>query len=129
MRHTAVPTWDSLHGDRAYKEEHRSALTVFHRKQVQQRPWLPDAQFLHVVQGAPGVHVLLITGMRDESPVAALSHLVPCSRLLEVRVNASEDTREARREHHRINDDRGPNSKPRGERMWRAGEDDRGLSA
>ncbi|OBT60153.1 hypothetical protein VE03_10504 [Pseudogymnoascus sp. 23342-1-I1] len=35
--------------------------------------------------------VLLITGMRDEAPVAALSHLVPDSRLLEVHVQASDD--------------------------------------
>ena len=98
---------DSLLQDRAYKEEHRPALTAFHNKQVQQRPWLPTAQFLHVVHNAPGVDVLLITGMRDESPVAAFSHQVPCSRLVEVRVSASKDTRGARRKNHEGDDDGG----------------------
>ncbi|KFY65615.1 hypothetical protein V496_02446 [Pseudogymnoascus sp. VKM F-4515 (FW-2607)] len=38
--------------------------------------------------------------MRDEAPVAALSHLVPDSRLLEVHVQASEQTRRIRRGCH-----------------------------
>ena len=95
---------ESLLRDRAYKEQHRPAITTLHKQQVQQRPWLLEAQFLHVVHGAHGIDVLLITGMRDESPVAAFSHLVPCSRLLEVRVNAREDTRRTRREYHTGND-------------------------
>ena len=49
-----------------------------------------EEHFLNMVYGAVAVDVLLITGMRDEAPVAALSHLVPDSRLLEVRVQASE---------------------------------------
>lgn len=40
--------------------------------------------------------VLLITGMRDEALVAALSHLVPHSRLLEVRIKANKQSRRAR---------------------------------
>ena len=96
---------DRLLRDPAYKEEHRPALTAFHEKQVQQRPWLPEAQFLHLVHGAPGIDVLQITGMRDKSPVAAFSHLTPCSRVLEVRVNASEDTRRARRQYRRGDSD------------------------
>ena len=32
------------------------------------------------------VDVLLMTGIRDEAPVAALAHLVPESRLLDVQV-------------------------------------------
>jgi len=83
--------------DRAYKEQHRPALTTFFQGQVRQRPRLPEEHFLNVVYGAVDVDVLLITGMRDEAPVAALSHLVPDSRLLEIRVKASEETRRIRR--------------------------------
>jgi hypothetical protein len=49
--------------------------------------------------------VLLITGIRDEAPVAILSHLVPDSRLLEIRVKASEKTRRIRRGYHGSNND------------------------
>ena len=83
--------------NRAYKEQHRPALTEFFQRQVQQRPRLPEEHFLHMVSGAVDVSVLLITGMRDEAPVAALSHLVPDSRLLEVHVQASDQTRRTRR--------------------------------
>jgi hypothetical protein len=86
--------------DRAYKEQHRAALTTFFQGQVRQRPRLPEEHFLNVVYGAVDVDVLLITGMRDEAPVAALSHLVPDSRLLEVHVQASEQTRRIRRGCH-----------------------------
>ncbi|KAI9867948.1 MAG: hypothetical protein M1813_007770 [Trichoglossum hirsutum] len=86
--------------DRAYKEQHRPALTTFFQGQARQRPRLPEEHFLNVVYGAVDVDVLLITGMRDEAPVAALSHLVPDSRLLEVHVQASEQTRRIRRECH-----------------------------
>ena len=50
-----------------------------------------------MVYGAVDVDVLLITGMRDEAPVAVLSHLVPDCKLVEVRVQASEQTRRIRR--------------------------------
>ncbi|KAI4131781.1 MAG: hypothetical protein LQ347_002835 [Umbilicaria vellea] len=86
--------------DRAYKEQHRPALTAFYQGQVRQRPRLREEHFLNVVYGAADVDVLLITGMRDEAPVAALSHLVPDSRLLEVHVQASEQTRRIRRGCH-----------------------------
>ena len=86
--------------DRAYKEQHRPALTTFFQRQVQQRPRLPEENFLNVVYGAVDVNVLLITGMRDEAPVAALSYLVPDSRLLEVHVQANEQTRRIRRGCH-----------------------------
>ncbi|KAI9799435.1 MAG: hypothetical protein M1825_004535 [Sarcosagium campestre] len=86
--------------DRAYKEQHRPALTTFFQRQVRQRPRLPEEHFLNVVYGAVDVDVLLITGMRDEAPVAALSHLVPDSRLLEVHVQASDQTRLIRRGQH-----------------------------
>ncbi|KAL8364725.1 hypothetical protein RB595_003826 [Gaeumannomyces hyphopodioides] len=86
--------------DRAYKEQHRPALDTFFRAQVRQRPRLPEEHFLNVVHAAMDVDVLFVTGMRDEAPVAALSHLVPDSRLLDVRVNASEETRRVRRGCH-----------------------------
>ncbi|KAK3171718.1 hypothetical protein OEA41_003802 [Lepraria neglecta] len=86
--------------DRAYKEQHRPALTTFFQGQARQRPRLPEEHFLNVVYGAVDVDVLLITGMRDEAPVAALSHLVLDSRLLEVHVQASEQTRRIRRGCH-----------------------------
>ncbi|KAJ0159651.1 Adenine phosphoribosyltransferase [Colletotrichum tanaceti] len=86
-----------LLNERAYKEQHRPALTAFFRDQVRQRPRLPEETFLNVVCDAADADVLLITGMRDKAPVAALSHLVPASRLLEVQVKASEETRRARR--------------------------------
>lgn len=79
--------------DRAYKEQHRPALTAFWQDQVQRRPRLGEEHFLNVVRGGADVDVLLITGIRDEAPVAAFSHLVPESKLLEVRVTASEETR------------------------------------
>ena len=86
--------------DRSYKEQHRPALTTFFQEQVSQRPRLPEEHFLNVVNGAVDVDVLLITGMRDEAPVAALAHLVLASKLLEVRVQASEQTRRIRRGCH-----------------------------
>jgi adenine phosphoribosyltransferase len=91
--------------DRAYKEQHRPALTMLFQNQVRQRPRLPEEHFLNVVYGAVDVDVLLITGMRDEAPVAALSHLVPDSRLIEVRVKASEETRRIGRGCHSGDDD------------------------
>ena len=86
-----------LFKDRAYKEQHRPALTTYFQAQVRQRPRLPEEHFLKAVYDAVDVDMLFITGMRDEAPVAALSHLVPGSRLLEVRVKASKDTRRLRR--------------------------------
>ncbi|RFU80835.1 phosphoribosyl transferase domain [Trichoderma arundinaceum] len=91
---------NALLNDRAYKEQHRPALTAFFQDQVRQRPRLPEEHFLNVVYSAVDVDVLFITGMRDEAPVAALSHLVPDSRLLEVRVKARQETRWARRGPH-----------------------------
>ncbi|EHK49558.1 hypothetical protein TRIATDRAFT_92606 [Trichoderma atroviride IMI 206040] len=90
----------ALLNDRAYKEQHRPALTEFFQEQVRQRAKLPEEHFMNVVYGAADVDVLLITGMRDEAPVAAFSQLVPDSRLLEVRVEASNETKRARRGGH-----------------------------
>ncbi|KAK1825987.1 hypothetical protein QBC39DRAFT_365439 [Podospora conica] len=84
--------------DRVYKEAYRPALTAFFQSLVQRRPRLPEEHFLHVVRNdGADVDVLLITGMRDEAPVPSLAHLVQQSRLLEVRVEASQETRWMRR--------------------------------
>ncbi|KAF3055773.1 Adenine phosphoribosyltransferase [Daldinia childiae] len=91
--------------DRVYKEQHRPALTAFWKDQARQRPRLPEEHFLNVVHGAEELDVLLITGMRDEAPVATLSYLVPHSRLLEVRVQASEEMRRARGGSQGVNSD------------------------
>ncbi|KAL9090901.1 MAG: hypothetical protein Q9165_005109 [Trypethelium subeluteriae] len=88
---------DHLLQDRAYKEQHRPALTAFFQEQVRQRPRLPEEHFLNVVNGAIDVDVLLVTGMRDEAPIAAFSYLVPDTRLLEVHVRAGDRTRRVRK--------------------------------
>ena len=62
-----------------------------------------------MVYSAVDVDVLLITGMREVAPVAALSHLVPDSRLLEIRVKASEETRHVRRGCHGSDNDNDSN--------------------
>lgn len=84
--------------DRAYREQHRPALTAFYDEQVQKRPRLPEEHFLEVVHEAASadVGVLFITGMRDEAPVASFSHLVAASRVIEVHVNTIEASRVAR---------------------------------
>ncbi|PON20642.1 hypothetical protein TGAM01_v210516 [Trichoderma gamsii] len=97
---------DGLLGDRAYKEQHRPALTTFFKEQMRKQPWLLEKQFLNVVSGAADADVLVITGMRDEAPTATLSHLVPNSRLLDIRVTASEKTRQTRRKCQAGDDDR-----------------------
>ncbi|PCG92618.1 hypothetical protein PENOC_091570 [Penicillium occitanis (nom. inval.)] len=97
---------DLLVSDRAYKEEHRPALSVFFQEQTQQRPQLPVEHFQNVVYENSDVDVLFITGMRDEAPVATFSHLVPESRLLDVHVQVSEQLRRTRRELHSHEDDR-----------------------
>ncbi|KAK8066806.1 phosphoribosyl transferase domain protein [Apiospora hydei] len=85
--------------DRAYKERHRTTLTEFYEDKLRGRPRLAEEHFLDVVYDAANseVDALLITGMRDESPVSGFAHLVPDSRVIEVRVQASQATREIRR--------------------------------
>ena len=68
--------------DRRYKEQHWAALTAFFQEQLRQRPQLREEHFVDAVKDALDTDVLLITGMRDEAPVATFSHLVPNSRLL-----------------------------------------------
>ncbi|KAJ5777644.1 hypothetical protein N7520_000890 [Penicillium odoratum] len=79
--------------NRPYKERLRSALETFFQKQLSDRPTLLEEQFLAVVSEATDVHVLIITGMRDEAPVTYFSHLVSGTKLLDVRVQTSEDAR------------------------------------
>ncbi|PVH96434.1 hypothetical protein DM02DRAFT_687647 [Periconia macrospinosa] len=107
-----------LLNDRAYKEEQRPALTAFFQRQVQHRPQLLEEHFLNIVYGAVGADVLLITGMREEAPVAALSHLVPDSRLLEVYVQATEQTRRVRREGYGGDENASENSSSGGLNYW-----------
>ncbi|RDW65812.1 uncharacterized protein DSM5745_09551 [Aspergillus mulundensis] len=95
--------------DRAYKEEHRPALTAFFQNQVRHRPRLPEDHFLKVAFDAAEVDVLIITGMRDEAPVASLSHWVSDSRLLEIQVTTAEETRRARRGYNGAGDDKAGN--------------------
>jgi adenine phosphoribosyltransferase len=94
--------------DRAYKEHHRPALTKYFENEVRQRPHFPEEQFLQVVENGVNADVLFITGMRDKAPLAYYSHFVPESRVLEVRVGASKDTRQVRRGHQ---DDGGEDGK------------------
>lgn len=51
------------------------------------------------------MNVLLIIEMRDETSIAILSHLMSNSRLLEIHVQASEQTRRIRRGCHDDDDD------------------------
>jgi adenine phosphoribosyltransferase len=88
---------DLLLRDRDYKERHRPLLTDFYQNQVRQRPQLPEEHFLNVVHNAAHADVLLITGIRDDTPVATLSHLVPATRVIEVNVRASHKIKKARR--------------------------------
>lgn len=97
---------DLLLSDRAYKEEHRPALSVYFQEQTRQRPQLPVEHFQNVVYENSDVDVLFITGMRDVAPVANFSHLVPESRILDVHVQVSEQLRRTRRELHSHEDDR-----------------------
>jgi hypothetical protein len=53
--------------------------------------------------------ILLIIGMRDEAPVAALLHLVPDSRLLKICIKASEEMRRVRRGYYSSNNDSNDN--------------------
>ncbi|KAG8156308.1 hypothetical protein KVR01_013843 [Diaporthe batatas] len=84
--------------DRVYKEQHREDLTAFFKRQLRERPNLPQEQFLRVVRGAADVDVLFITGMRDEAPLATFSHLVPEYKIIEVYVEACDQKRRLRKE-------------------------------
>ncbi|CAG8400093.1 unnamed protein product [Penicillium salamii] len=85
-----------LLNDRAYKEQHRPALSSFFNSQLLQQPQLLE-HFVNLVNENLDVDVLFITGIRDKAPVANLSHLVPDRKLFEIRVQASDTTRQARK--------------------------------
>ncbi|OTB02439.1 hypothetical protein M426DRAFT_197696 [Hypoxylon sp. CI-4A] len=91
--------------DRAYKEQHRPSLTAFFQSQVRQRPGLPKEHFQNVVSSNGDVDVLIITGIREEAAATVLSHLVPNSRVLDVCIIASEETRLFRGGKQGYNDD------------------------
>ncbi|KAH6614370.1 phosphoribosyl transferase domain protein [Chaetomium sp. MPI-SDFR-AT-0129] len=82
--------------DRKYKEHRRSDLTRFFANQVRVRRSLPEDHFLSLILSAEHVDVLFITGMRDDVPVASLSHLASESRMIEVCVTTSLETRQER---------------------------------
>ncbi|CAG8118900.1 unnamed protein product [Penicillium salamii] len=86
-----------LLNDRAYKEQHRPALSSFFNSQLLQQPQLLEEHFVNLVNENLDVDVLFITGIRDKAPVANLSHLVPDRKLFEIRVQASDTTRQARK--------------------------------
>jgi hypothetical protein len=65
--------------DRAYKELHLPTLTKCFENKVRQRPQWLEEQLWQVLENGADVDVLLITGTRDEAPVASYSHLVPDS--------------------------------------------------
>lgn len=101
--------FDRLLRDRAYKEQHRPALTDFFHRQVQKRSRLPQEHFLDVVNSAKDTDALIITGMRDKAPIAYFSHLIPSCKLLEICVKTSEEKHwtlgEYRHEETKINGD------------------------
>lgn len=96
-----------LLNDRNYKEQHRAALTAFYQEQVQSRPNLPEEHFLDVVYRSVDKQILFITGMGDEAPVASFGHLVPDSRLIEIRIEANAETLRQRRGAHGVENEGG----------------------
>jgi adenine phosphoribosyltransferase len=80
--------------DRKYKEQHRPALTAYFLNRVDQRPNYPQENFLKLVHDNTGVDVLFVTGMREQGPVAAVSHLVPGSRVIEIRIRTDDEPAE-----------------------------------
>lgn len=83
--------------DRAYKEQHRPAMTAFYADQVRRHPHLPQHLFRYMHTDVGDVDVFFVTGMRDEAPVASYAHVDSDRRFLEVKVTASKETRMARR--------------------------------
>ena len=90
-----------LLSERAYKEQHRASLTAYFQTMAQQRPLLLQENFLNAVYDSANVDVLLVTGMREEDPVATYSPLLPDSRFLEIHVQGSIETREDFQGHRR----------------------------
>ncbi|UPK94250.1 hypothetical protein LCI18_005185 [Fusarium solani-melongenae] len=86
-----------LLSDRAYKEEHRPALSEFFKEQLKKRPELLKEHFLKAMKDVADVDVLTITGMREEAPLVTFSPLFPDIKLIEVRVQTSGWIRRIRR--------------------------------
>ncbi|KAG5793044.1 hypothetical protein H9Q69_007918 [Fusarium xylarioides] len=87
---------DRLINDRHYKEQHRKSLSDFFKKKLKADPSAGDKHFLGMME-EDASDVLFITGMTEMAPGATLSHLVHDTRLIDVRVQASEATRNFRR--------------------------------
>ncbi|KAM6519076.1 hypothetical protein FALCPG4_012725 [Fusarium falciforme] len=86
-----------LLSDRAYKEEHRPALTEFFKEKLTKRPEPLKEHFLKAMKNVVDVDVLMITGMRDEAPLVTFSPLFPDIKLIEIRVQTSQRIRQVRR--------------------------------
>jgi adenine phosphoribosyltransferase len=82
--------------DRGYKEQHRQALTAYFLARTEEHPNYPQENFLALVHDNAGAELLFVTGMREHTPVAAVAHLVPGSRIVEIRVQTSEKVRRSR---------------------------------
>jgi phosphomevalonate kinase len=82
--------------DRGYKEQHCQALTAYFLARAEDHPNYPQESFLKLVHDNAGVDVLFVTGMRESWPVAAVAHLVPGTRVVEIRIQTDEETRRAR---------------------------------
>ncbi|KAF5550895.1 phosphoribosyl transferase domain-containing protein [Fusarium napiforme] len=87
---------ERLINDRHYKEQHRKSLHDFFKKKLKADPSAGDNHFLDVLE-KDASDVLFITGMTEMAPGVTLSHLVHDARLIDVRVQASEATRNLRR--------------------------------
>ncbi len=66
-------------------------LCIFYDR-LERRPRLREEHFLRAVFDNMDADAMFITGVREEASIAAYSHLVPKSRLIEIRVEASEQT-------------------------------------
>ena len=81
---------------RGYKEQHRQTLTAYFLDQVEKQPNCPQENFLKFVDENAGVDIFFVTGMREHAPVAAVTHLVPMTRVVEIRVQSNESVRQSR---------------------------------
>ncbi|KAI1061056.1 hypothetical protein LB507_010162 [Fusarium sp. FIESC RH6] len=85
--------------DRDYKETHRASISAFYQAQLEEQPRLGQIHFLDAVKSSD-VDVLFITGLREEAPVSKLWHLVPNVRLVDVRIDADDETLNMHRNRH-----------------------------
>jgi hypothetical protein len=96
-KHAAVKGADPGHLiiDRHYKEQHRRSIIDFFKKRLTEDPSAAESRFLEVLN-EDASDVLFITGVKEIAPGATLSHLVDDARLIDVRAQASEATRNLR---------------------------------